>query len=147
MIVAQNQNQPNLYLCSSLATSKKWQKKLPIPKELRPNNAARPKQRNPHFCETRAVQCKSVGHEENWIRMWIWRWKESDREGGGVSFPILKNVSQSGCFQKQGTPKWMVKIMEHPIKMDDLGIPLFLETPKSFCFPGTRGENINETTS
>ena len=28
-------------------------------------------------------------------------------------------------------PKWMVKIMEHPIKMDDLGgPPLFLETPK-----------------
>ena len=27
-------------------------------------------------------------------------------------------------------PKWMVKIMEHPIKMDDLGVPLFLETKK-----------------
>ena len=24
-------------------------------------------------------------------------------------------------------PKWMVKIMETPIKMDDLGVPLFLE--------------------
>ena len=22
-------------------------------------------------------------------------------------------------------PKWMVKIMENPIKMDDLGVPLF----------------------
>ena len=31
-----------------------------------------------------------------------------------------------------GTPKWMVKIMENPIKMDDLGVPLFLETPKWF---------------
>ena len=29
-----------------------------------------------------------------------------------------------------GPPKWMVKIMENPIKMDDLGVPLFLETPK-----------------
>ena len=28
-------------------------------------------------------------------------------------------------------PKWMVKIMENPIKMDDLGVPLFLETPMS----------------
>ena len=27
-----------------------------------------------------------------------------------------------------GIPKWMVKIMENPIKMDDLGVPLFLET-------------------
>ena len=26
-------------------------------------------------------------------------------------------------------PKWMVKIMENPIKMDDLGVPLFLEIP------------------
>ena len=26
-------------------------------------------------------------------------------------------------------PKWMVKIMENPMKMDDLGVPLFLETP------------------
>ena len=38
-------------------------------------------------------------------------------------------------------PKWMVKIMENPIKMDDLGgPPLFLETPiwlQSECFTGT----------
>ena len=27
-----------------------------------------------------------------------------------------------GCFPNcRGIPKWMVKIMEHPIKMDDLG--------------------------
>ena len=26
--------------------------------------------------------------------------------------------------------------MEHPIKMDDLGVPLFLETPKSTVFFG-----------
>ena len=25
-------------------------------------------------------------------------------------------------------PKWMVKIMENPIKIHDLGVPLFLET-------------------
>ena len=34
-----------------------------------------------------------------------------------------------GCFQKIGIPpKWMVFIMENPIKMDDLGVPLFSET-------------------
>ena len=39
--------------------------------------------------------------------------------------------------KNKGTPKWMVKIMENPIKMDDLGVPiwgenpLFLETPIS----------------
>ena len=26
-------------------------------------------------------------------------------------------------------PKWMAKIRENPIKMDDLGVPLLLETP------------------
>ena len=38
-----------------------------------------------------------------------------------------------GVSKNRGTPKWMVKIMENPIKMDDLGVPLFLETPKSLC--------------
>ena len=33
--------------------------------------------------------------------------------------------------ENRGTPKWMVKIMENPFKMDDLGVPLFLETPIS----------------
>ena len=37
---------------------------------------------------------------------------------------ILIDVSKDN-----GTPKWMVKIMENPIKMDDLVVPLFLETP------------------
>ena len=33
-------------------------------------------------------------------------------------------------FPKIGIPQnWMVKIMENPIKIDDLGVPLFLETP------------------
>ena len=33
-----------------------------------------------------------------------------------------------GCFQNRGTPKWMV-YNENPSKMDDLGVPLFSETP------------------
>ena len=34
-----------------------------------------------------------------------------------------------GVSKNTGTPKWMVKIMENPIKMDDFGgiFPLFLE--------------------
>ena len=35
-----------------------------------------------------------------------------------------------GVSKNRGTPKWMVKIMENPIKMDDLGVPLFSETCK-----------------
>ena len=33
------------------------------------------------------------------------------------------------CKNRRFSPKWMVKITENPIKMDDLGVPLFLETP------------------
>ena len=33
-----------------------------------------------------------------------------------------------GVSKSTGTPKWMVKIMENPIKMDGLGVRLFLET-------------------
>ena len=37
--------------------------------------------------------------------------------------------SYMGVSKNRGTPKWMVKIMENPIEMDDLGEnPLFSET-------------------
>ena len=44
-------------------------------------------------------------------------------------FFIGEIAQHLGVSKNHGTPKWMVKIMENPIKMDDLGIPLFLETP------------------
>ncbi len=34
-----------------------------------------------------------------------------------------------GCFTKIGVPQNGWFIVENPIKMDDLGVPLFLETP------------------
>ena len=44
-----------------------------------------------------------------------------------------KQLHEYGCWTKNRgilPPKWMVKIMENPIKMDDLGgPPLYLETP------------------
>ena len=42
-----------------------------------------------------------------------------------IPFGFKTNV---GVSQNRGIPKWMVKIMENPIKMDDLGVPLFSET-------------------
>ena len=38
-------------------------------------------------------------------------------------------LGHMGVSKNRGTPKRMVNIMENPIKMDDLGVPLFLETP------------------
>ena len=38
-----------------------------------------------------------------------------------------------GVSKNMSTPKWMVKIMENPIKMDDLGVPLFSETSINIC--------------
>ena len=40
-------------------------------------------------------------------------------------------MTDLGVSKNSGTPKWMV-FMENPIKMDDLGIPLFSETSISF---------------
>ena len=37
-------------------------------------------------------------------------------------------IFNMGVSKNNGTPKWMVKIMENPIKMDDLGVLLFWET-------------------
>ena len=31
-----------------------------------------------------------------------------------------------GVSKNDGAPKWMIYFMENPIKMDDLGVPLFL---------------------
>ena len=50
-----------------------------------------------------------------------------------------QKTSINGGFLKWGTPKWLVFVRENPTKMDDLGAPLFQETPKSqksLSFPG-----------
>ena len=66
---------------------------------------------------------------------------ESLHQFGGLSLhpwtwigrPSSTTLSLMGDYmdvsKNSGTPKWMVKIMENPIKMDDLGVPLLLETP------------------
>ena len=41
---------------------------------------------------------------------------------------IPKRSTYLGVSKNRGTPKWMVYI-GNPIKMDDLGLPLFSETP------------------
>ena len=49
-----------------------------------------------------------------------------------------------------GTPKWMVYFMENPIKMDDLGVPPFMETPISWIpsdFPTAGRRSPSEVAS
>ena len=51
------------------------------------------------------------------------------REGDATNATTTRDSSQDMAVSKNGgTPKWMV-IMENPIKMDDLGVPSFSETP------------------
>ena len=49
--------------------------------------------------------------------------------GGRWTHRFCVCVCYVDVSKNRGTPKWMVKIMENPIKMDDLGgKPLFSET-------------------
>ncbi len=60
--------------------------------------------------------------------------KETEQTGSGnkgclddpVGLSKFKCSSDMGVSKNNGTQKWMVY---GPIKMDDLGVPLFLETP------------------
>ena len=73
------------------------------------------------------------------------RYGGKGRDGGrDVSQEVKARwVVEMGVSKNRGTPKWMVKKMENPIKMDDLGVPLFSETPKCFLFsPRIPGEMI-----
>ena len=48
---------------------------------------------------------------------------------GIFPFFLLGKYYYKGVSKNRGgPPKWMVKIMENPIKMDDLGVPVFSET-------------------
>ena len=43
---------------------------------------------------------------------------------------FFQSFTQNGGFQSHGcTAKWLLCIREHPIKMDYLGVPPFIETP------------------
>ena len=47
---------------------------------------------------------------------------------GGCSL-FSSKMAYMDVAKNRGTPKWMVYFMENPIKIDDLGVPFFWETP------------------
>ena len=53
---------------------------------------------------------------------------KTEEKVGNMSWRCIKLYLYMGVSKNRGTPKWMVKIMENPIKMEDLGVPLFSET-------------------
>jgi len=78
--------------------------------------------------------------EAGWVVVVVSKWakhQEPSTETGELSgsadhskFTTSSNVYM-GVSKNRDTPKWMVKIMENPIKIDDLGVALFLETSTS----------------
>ena len=53
------------------------------------------------------------------------------RDGGkseGVS-PITLMIDYMRVSINGGTPRWFVRVRENPMKMNDLGVPPFMETP------------------
>ena len=80
----------------------------------------------------------SLEHVRNWCNATACRWTLGTLRFGRNPKKLWgcdSGWSYLGISKNSGNPKWMVKIMENPIKMDDLGgPPLFLETPISLSY-------------
>ena len=71
----------------------------------------------------------SQGNSHSTLRLFdrLWHWMKRWRRRSVLSFRLRSDFPPGGFDQhlgvskNRGTPKWMVKIMENPIKMDDLG--------------------------
>ena len=57
------------------------------------------------------------------------RFKRSGEQGEGMPWSGAKTAWHIWMFPKIGVPQNGWFVMENPIKVDDLGVALFLETP------------------
>ena len=55
-------------------------------------------------------------------------------ENSSIGHVTLYVVADVAVSKNRGTPKWMVYFMENPIKIDDLGVQLFWDTPMCVSF-------------
>ncbi len=67
----------------------------------------------------KASNCRNTNGQQNWV---FWSTKN-------LKMPWFFKIEFTWVFPKIGVPQNGWFIMENPIKMDDLGVPLFLETP------------------
>ena len=65
----------------------------------------------------------------------------------GIKHNICKPPVNTWVFPKIGVPQNGWFIMENPIKMDDLGVPPFSETPTCFKQLSRLDESLDEGTS
>ena len=64
------------------------------------------------------------------FHLWIVRsWFFSSGDEQSWESSLTRGMSILGVSLNGGTPKWMVKIMEHPMKFDDLGCHYFRKHP------------------
>ena len=68
----------------------------------------------------------------NTQQIWVTKKLRKTSIGGHIVIVVFSRFFPKWMFPNIGVPQNGWKIIETPIKMDDLGVPLFLETPKSF---------------
>ena len=72
--------------------------------------------------------------------------KNASKKNLGTFFGGVFSTHEVGVSKNWGTPKWMVKIMENPIKIDNLGgPPLFLDEPLNYVHASTQSFEANQS--
>ena len=87
--------------------------------------------RRPRVWKARFCNCQGHGCEMCPVHV---QWMSGGCSGACCSITHRTKDQQIGVSVNGGTPKWMVYkfIRENPAKMDDLGVPRFQQTPKSW---------------